>query len=241
MSRESLRYAEDCSTTATNQTWQAIGNINWLARSMDWSQKSTKQAMEEEVGKLQLQVNQVKRSADAATSASRTAEKTLNVSERAYLIAGAPALDVAAKIITFPIINLGHIPSGKATLIIHEATINVIDPGAPSMSTIPVEAHWKSYLLDSVPPTAGAITYSANVPLRGEDADRVNKGLQQFFTVGTISYNDGFAGTPETEWHFCEAYVWSMGKKSAQWVPCEWALYMRQITQFDHYPENESK
>ncbi|MGA9671793.1 MAG: hypothetical protein WBQ94_21455, partial [Terracidiphilus sp.] len=30
---------------STEQMWSAIGNINWEARSMDWSQKSTKQAM----------------------------------------------------------------------------------------------------------------------------------------------------------------------------------------------------
>jgi hypothetical protein len=31
---------------ATDQTWRAIGNLNWLARSMDWSQKQAQQAME---------------------------------------------------------------------------------------------------------------------------------------------------------------------------------------------------
>jgi len=50
---------------STEQMWSAIGNINWMARSMDWSQKSTKQSMGEEVAKLQLQVDQVKRSSDA--------------------------------------------------------------------------------------------------------------------------------------------------------------------------------
>jgi hypothetical protein len=43
---DTLRQAEQSSQQSTNQVWQAIGNINWMARSMDWSQKGTQAAIE---------------------------------------------------------------------------------------------------------------------------------------------------------------------------------------------------
>lgn len=44
--RGTLEQMKQSSAEATNQVWQAIGNVNWMARSMDGSQKQAQQAME---------------------------------------------------------------------------------------------------------------------------------------------------------------------------------------------------
>ena len=41
-----LRQMRQSSADATNQVWQAVGNINWMARSMDWSQKEAQRSIE---------------------------------------------------------------------------------------------------------------------------------------------------------------------------------------------------
>ena len=55
------------------QIGYVIGNVNWLARSMDASQKSTERAMREQVAKMQLQVDQVRQSNNLAEDAIRQA------------------------------------------------------------------------------------------------------------------------------------------------------------------------
>jgi hypothetical protein len=45
ITNQALLDAQQSSATATHQTWQAIGNINWLAQSMDASVKSAQTAM----------------------------------------------------------------------------------------------------------------------------------------------------------------------------------------------------
>ncbi|HEV2465100.1 MAG TPA: hypothetical protein VGT04_14940 [Acidobacteriaceae bacterium] len=85
--RKTLAEMKESEEQTSEQSSSAIGNINWMARSMDWSQKSTKRAMDEQVDKLQLQTSQIKRSADAAKSASETAKETLIASNRPWVTA----------------------------------------------------------------------------------------------------------------------------------------------------------
>ena len=44
--RESVEEAKRSGQQATDQMWKAVGNINWMARSMDWSQKTSQHAIE---------------------------------------------------------------------------------------------------------------------------------------------------------------------------------------------------
>jgi len=70
---------------STEQMWSAVGNINWEARTMDLSRKSSERAMEEEVRKMQLQVDQIQRSADYAKQALADNREATRLEERPWV------------------------------------------------------------------------------------------------------------------------------------------------------------
>ena len=80
-------------TQSTQQMWSGIGNINWLARSADWSQKVAKKQAEERSGKCKKQTAAQVRTATAAKNAAQTASETLHISQRAYISVGAPNIE----------------------------------------------------------------------------------------------------------------------------------------------------
>jgi hypothetical protein len=63
---------------ATQQMWSAIGNINWIARSMDWSQKTTQNGLEASE----------KQSRDAI----KATQEQMRLDERAWVGAGSPSI-----------------------------------------------------------------------------------------------------------------------------------------------------
>src|ERR1019366_6300424 len=80
---------------STNQMWQAVGNINWMARSMDLSQKSTQIAMADQVRKLQSGVDQTAKLAKGADTANGIAHEALETQTRPWLgIEGSEAVVV---------------------------------------------------------------------------------------------------------------------------------------------------
>jgi hypothetical protein len=73
---------------STRQMWSAIDNINWMARSMDWNQKSTKQAMDDEVAKLNLQATELSESVQQASrlaAATERANANVVVADRPWI------------------------------------------------------------------------------------------------------------------------------------------------------------
>ncbi|MFZ2022610.1 MAG: hypothetical protein ACLPZY_00200 [Terracidiphilus sp.] len=62
---------------STEQMWSAIGNINWEARSMDWNQKSTKEAMSK-------QTIAQEQAARASVIAANTAEKQRRLMQQQF-------------------------------------------------------------------------------------------------------------------------------------------------------------
>lgn len=84
---------------STQQMWSAIGNINWEARSADWSQKSTQQAMGNEVRQMDAQVlaskaiaqqstiqaGETKRLADLAKSSNEQAMRNFETLSRPWV------------------------------------------------------------------------------------------------------------------------------------------------------------
>src|ERR1019366_136473 len=116
------------------------------------------------VNKLDAQAKATQGSANAAQSAAKTADKALHVSERAYIVVGQPLIDTTTKYITLPIINTGHIPSGKVVGTVHEITIDGVDPKAGHVRVKATETHWKHYELVSVPTTGQIMNFNAPVP-----------------------------------------------------------------------------
>jgi hypothetical protein len=175
--------------------------------------------------------------ANAARSAAETAGKALHVSERAYVVAGYPSMNLTSHLATVPIINSGHIPSGKVLVIAHEVTIPVANPDNPRGIVKAIEVHWKHYTFESVPTTGE--TLNINVVAPSADADQIKSGHQQIIIVGVISYKDGFTDDPEEKWPFCFGNSMNSHSKDLQWATCDSALYLTQAIATDHYPQDE--
>jgi hypothetical protein len=191
------------------------------------------------VKKLDAQAKGTQRSANAAKSAAVTADKVLHVSERAYVVAGQPTIDIETKYITLPIENSGRIPSGKVRAIIHEVTIDGVNPAAVLSVKYPVtEAHWKHQEMESVPVTTNQ-TMSFTIFVPAINVKYLNDGREQIFIVGVITYSDGFPDDTEQRWPFCYGSALLSQSKHLIWGVCDSNLYLPQAIEQDHYPNNE--
>lgn len=83
----------------TDQVWRAIDNLNWAARSMDWSQKSAQSGIE-------ASENQSKQSLDVAIANSR-------LDERPWVIGNGFKLDHEPNGIDIPHITIDLLNTGK--------------------------------------------------------------------------------------------------------------------------------
>jgi hypothetical protein len=200
----------------------------------------------EAVGKLSDQVGQLGRQAGAtekaatasqngaaaAQSASHTAVDTLHISERAYIVVGMPSITPPDKFIKIPLENTGRIPSGRAEVIVHEATFNV-SPAAT------LEFGWGSLPFQTITSAAGGSFFA--VPLPAIELDKLNKGQQLFMVAGTISYNDGFTNTPMQTVKFCfhSQFIPTVGQ--LQLVNCDPAVAIPDLEKQDEYPSTKYK
>ena len=90
---------------SSRQMWSAISNINWLARSADWSQKVTQKQASDTVAEMQKQTVAQKGTAEAAKKAADTAKDSLKATidsfhneDRAWVgISGAKPISYATE------------------------------------------------------------------------------------------------------------------------------------------------
>ncbi len=184
-----------------------------------------------------VQASATRKSAEAADSAAETAKETLHISERAYVVVGAPVLHASGKSVNVPILNDGRVPSGRIFLTIHEATINVPPAMKVSYKYQPIEIHWKRSVLESAVPNVTGL--GINVPLPSADIEKIKSGTQQVFVVGNLAYNDGFPRDADVIWPFCYGTVFSEETKELNWSPCDSSMYLSQMIEIDKYPANE--
>jgi hypothetical protein len=221
--------------TQTGELSRQAGETKELAeRTKDLADR-----MKDQADQTKIIANQAVVQANAADSAAKTANKALHISERAYVVAGQPTIDTGIKYITLPIVNNGHMPSGKVRAIIHEVTIDGIDPAAVhSVRYPPTEVHWRHYELESVPTTPTQIMgFTVFIPAL--NADSLNSGREQVIIVGVITYSDGFPDDTEQQWPFCYGSAMLAQSKNLQWAVCDSNLYLPQAINEDHYPNNE--
>lgn len=175
-------------------------------------------------------------SADAAKSAAVTANKALHVSERAYLRIGDPKVDIPGHEIILPIVNTGHIPSGKVDFYVFEATA-VFDPSRGRQQVEPTEGHWTLMKISSVP--SGDVYYSERVNAPQLTKDFVNKSLSVII-AGEYPYGDGFPDDPMETSQFCiQTHVDET--KNITFRACNPGFYIPAIKHSIHYPNHEEK
>ena len=231
------------STDTHNLAVAAANQATWTQKLSEHMQtqadrtKDLADRMKDQADETKIIAKQAVIQANAAKSAAETANKALHISERAYIVIALPTLDTTTKYITVPVINTGHIPSGRVVVTVHEATIDHVDIKKKTQRISPTEAHWKHYEFASIPTTGQIMNF--NIPVPALDTDRLNAGREQIFLVGIISYNDGFADDPAQQWPFCEGSAMLPQSKNLQWVICDPSAYLLEAIKSDRYPDNE--
>jgi hypothetical protein len=171
----------------------------------------------------------------AAKSASDIAKDTLHVSERAYIVTGAASFDPKTRLASFPITNIGHIPSGDI-----EITFRVLAQNASQRRTISNTFEGYRWQKSRLPSLAQGVpmTFSQGIP--NLDETRVNNGTQKLIATGFIMYNDGFPNSPLQRRNFCAETIWNLDLKKTITTPCDDPSgYLSQIEKLDGYPKNE--
>jgi len=166
--------------------------------------------------------------ADAAKSAADTAKNSLVISQRAYLTGLYPITDYDKKIISFQILNSGHIPSSRAQVVIYEVTWN---PPKPTVGeTGPeyvVERHKQINNIPAVVPTsAGPSPISIAVIVPEMSKDRLLKGTQLILIVADIAYDAGFEEVKGQRSEVCIQTVYQTIAKSVFLIPCDPNKYL---------------
>ena len=256
--KDTLSEMKTSGATATDQIWRAIGNMNWMARTADGSLRQTQLSVEQlskQAGDTHDLANQTKIIANQATvqaqaakvgseaarSAAQTAIDTLHISERAYLILGIPVDDFEHNRINVPIINSGRVPSGLATIVVHEATFTITDA---SIKIIPldavVERHWRVHTHQTIPAVPSGNLISMEVHLPAAAQDQITSGKQVVLIAAVMTYNDGFPGTPEEKFLFCDASTYTASSKLFAMRPCDDPNgLLSKLAALDKYPSTE--
>ncbi len=194
--------------------------------------------MKDQADRTKIIADQAIIQANAAKSAASIAGQTLHISERAYLTLGTPADDFQNKQISIPIINSGHIPSGKATIIAHEITFQISIPLATIYSLnqeTTIERHWTTA---GFPTVAIGNPFVVDVEIPSLVMDDLNNGKQGVAIAIEMIYNDGFPNTPDQRWVFCDISVYSAAMKRGIMRPCDDPeVLLRLVTALDRYPD----
>lgn len=163
-----LQEMKRSGSAATDQTWQAIGNINWLARTMDASVKQSQAALQ------------------ASIDASRN-------DQRAWV--GVEGFDGKAEIdkrliITVALKNTGKTPAINLTV---SENATPVDAGKePPLIDIPVE-HSQGMLFPNQLYTVPLnVTSRRTQGLDAHDYQLITSGAVVIYAYGTITYSDVF-------------------------------------------------
>lgn len=169
-------------------------------------------------GEIQKQTGAQLTSARAAGSAAKTAQDTLHVSERAYITDGGVQLDTAKTVLTLPLINSGHIPSGTVETSLYEATFD----NTPLVPIVPLSSILeRKHLITNLKSMIPGSPFSIAIPIPKVSAESLSQGKQVIIIVGSISYNDGFPDTPTQRYPVCTQTLYQTVVKQFYWVPCD--------------------
>lgn len=107
--RDTLAEMTQSGNQATQQMWSAIGNVNWLARSADWSQKVAHKQASDTVGEMQKQTAAQMQSAQTAEDTVKTARDQMRMDQRAWIAVKDVHGASTSPMVTF--INTGRTPA----------------------------------------------------------------------------------------------------------------------------------
>ena len=194
-----LAEAKRSGEQSTSQMWSAIGNVNWMARSMDWSQKEAQQSLEssEQQSKTVLD----------ATVANFRQEQRAWVGLGHYEIVNFD--NKRAFNLTLPWVNSGKTPAIRTK-------VAVAFSFRPSQMTGPPAGH--KYIFENAVAIAPQGTFSANIvnSVVTKHFDTIANGTVWMHVYGQFRYCDVNSGRIHTT-SFCLYY----STKSKKMAFCE--------------------
>ena len=232
----------------TSDGLSKMGDEIWAAKDAAYASKAasdtasralqtSQQQFKNTLGQMQGQTTAQNKAATAAESAATTAKNTLHVSERAYVVIGGPQTDTTKKIVTIPIVNSGHIPSGPVNVTLHHAIFHTVPDIRLTFRDV-LGKHWKHQHLSSVSP---ALPLTITIPIQEMDEVSLNGGHQAIFIAGYLVYNDGFPDTGDQRRAFCTQTFYEITVKQVVWIECDASDLIPKLESMDGYPQNEDK
>jgi hypothetical protein len=190
---ESVEEAKRSGQQSTDQIWKAIGNINWMARSMDWSQKVAQQGIE-------LSGRQSKQALDASIASSR-------LDQRAWVgsmqVTGIPEVGKTYDInVVFG--NTGKTPALDVITQAREIPVHTGSKFVPAFDKEPTFTQSRTTLFPNQIATS-VVKGSKDVAATQSDVDFINQSKEvTIYVIGRVCYKDVFG---ESHWaRFCEIY-----------------------------------
>jgi hypothetical protein len=211
------------------------GHMKDLADHMKDQSDRTKDLADQ----AKIQATESTIAAKAAKSAAETAKEALHISQRAYVFLGTPTHDFAHNQVNIPIVNSGHIPSGRVGFVVHEITFKVDTPGGGTFQLDDahvIEKHWSDGDYRTVP--IGNL-YNVTVHDHTGVASEIDNGKQGVLVVAALSYNDGFPDSPVETVTFCDITGYMVDTKTAYMHPCTGdieQLALKTAIFLDQYP-----
>jgi hypothetical protein len=198
--------------------------------------------MKHQADRTRTIANQAVVQANAAKSAAKTADKSLHISERAYLVLSPPQHDFPHNIVYIPITNTGHIPSGIATIVTHVLVFRLDNPTAKIYTVTDdavLEKHWSSATYVSIPV---GNEFSQAVHIHTAIADQIDSGKMGVAIASILTYNDGFHDDPDQIWTFCDSIAYSADTKRVSMAPCDDPVAeLKTLTNLDGYPDAKNQ
>jgi hypothetical protein len=216
--------------TAAGISAQAARDNVIASRNFAESARGINQGIGDAVDKLRAQAEATQEAANAADSAAGTAQESLHISQRAYLITGEVTFDPETGFAKMLYVNGGHIPARDI-----EVTAHVLAQTADPMS--PEGYRWERKKLESLPANV-PMSFSEGIP--HFNSARFKAGQQKLILVGFFTYNDGFSDNLREKWSFCAETVWQTKLKMVLTMPCA-SNYLSKIESLDGYPEREGE
>lgn len=228
-----IHTAKIAANAAQTAAQAALDNVNIAYYALVENEETSAYTL----GQMAAQSDAQQKAADAAKSAAVTARDTLHMSERAYITFGTPQMDIEEGALSIPVINSGHIPSGRAELIFHEPTINVANPSpAPVNLVAAAERHWSRHKFEYIAP---GLPITLKMPIKSMDAAKYRSGHQMIEVAGFVIYKDGFPTTPQQRLSFCTNTVWHEIFKTVSLIPCDSGDQIPKLASLDGYPNDE--
>jgi hypothetical protein len=152
---------------------------------------------------------------------------------------GSPTDDFQNGRILIPVLNGGHIPSGRVTIVFHEVTARVDDINARMIPLDAiVERHWRITTYPSIPVIPNGNIYNVEVHIPKVVQEDLKSGKQAFMIAATMTYNDGFPNSPDQSWIFCDTSSYTQATKFFLMRPCDDPFTILQaLTTVDRYPD----